>query len=106
MRETPKIPERRRALGDIFPAVLAIAFQVLACAYFVGDALLDQSDPAMSGPASIFEIMIALALMAGIILGSAYILRLIREARMREASLEIARGALSRVLSQRFVDWG
>ncbi|WP_338501441.1 hypothetical protein V6R86_01570 [Sphingomonas kaistensis] len=106
MRETPKISERRRTLGDIFPAVLAIAFQALACAYFVGDALLDQSDAAMSGPASIFEIMIAMALMAGIILGSAYIVRLIREARIREASLEIARGALSRVLSQRFVDWG
>jgi DNA-binding CsgD family transcriptional regulator len=44
--------------------------------------------------------------MAGIILGAAYIMRLIREARIREASVAVARGAMSRILSQRFVEWG
>ena len=106
MERTSQTSERRRSPGSIVPAMVAIAFQVLACAYFVGDALLDQSNPALSGPASIVEIMVALALMVGIVLGAAYIVRLIREARIREASVVIARGALSRVLSQRFVDWG
>jgi DNA-binding CsgD family transcriptional regulator len=96
----------RQTFRDILPALVAIAFQVLACVYFVGDALLDQSDPATSGVASAFEIIIALALMAGIILGAAYIMRLIREARIREASVAVARGAMSRILSQRFVEWG
>ncbi|NUT00910.1 MAG: hypothetical protein HOP96_08060 [Sphingomonas sp.] len=80
----------------MLPPVVAIILQVLACLYFVGDALLDQGDPAMSGVASLFEIIIALA----------YILRLIREARIREISIAVARGALSQILSQRFVDWG
>lgn len=106
MEAKSEAKERRRTPSDILPAMVAIAFQVLACAYFVGDALLDQSDPALSGPASVFEIIIALALMVGIGLGAAYIVRLIREARVRETSVAIARGALSRILSQRFVDWG
>lgn len=93
-------------LRAMLPPVVAIILQVLACLYFVGDALLDQGDPAMSGVASLFEIIIALALLAGIILGAAYILRLIREARIREISIAVARGALSQILSQRFVDWG
>lgn len=105
MKETPEDPERRTP-SNFLPAMVAIAFQVLACAYFVGDALLDQSDPALSSPALIFEILIALALMVGIALGTAYIVRLIREAQVRETSVAIARGALSRILSQRFVEWG
>jgi DNA-binding CsgD family transcriptional regulator len=45
-------------------------------------------------------------LLAGIILGAAYIMRLLREARIREISVAVAQGALSQILSQRFVDWG
>lgn len=96
----------KETLRGIFPAVVAIILQGLACLYFVGDALLDQADPVTSGAASIFEIIVALALLAGIILGAAYILRLVREARIREISVVVARGALSQILSQRFVDWG
>lgn len=96
----------QKSLRGILPAAVAIALQVLACVYFVGDALLDQGDPTTSGAASVFEIVIALALLAGIILSAAYIMHLVREARVREASLAVARGALSRILSQRFVDWG
>jgi DNA-binding CsgD family transcriptional regulator len=106
MQRTSSAFGKRNALRTILPAVVAIALQVLACIYFVADALSDESDPAASGAASIFEIMIALALLAGIVLGAAYIMHLLREARVREASLAVARGALSRVLSQRFVDWG
>jgi DNA-binding CsgD family transcriptional regulator len=86
--------------------VVAIALQVLACIYFVGDALLDQEDPGASGVASIFEILIALALLAGIVLGAAYIMHLRKEARIREASVAVARGALARILTERFVEWG
>lgn len=98
--------ETRNKLREISPAVIAIVLQVFACIYFVGDALSDQGDPAASGVASIFEIMVALALLAGIVLGASYIMHLLREARIREASVAVARGALARILSERFVDWG
>lgn len=93
----------RRLLPDLLPAIAVITLQVLACAYFVADALADESDPS-SGSA--IEVIVALALLAGIILGGAYILRLIQTARLREASVAIARGALSVILSQRFDEWG
>lgn len=96
----------RRYLPDILPAVAVIVFQMLACAYFVVDAIADESDRSTSGAASAFEVMVALALLAGIFLGGVYLLRLVREARLREASIAIARGALSRILAQRFIDWG
>jgi DNA-binding CsgD family transcriptional regulator len=96
----------RKTLRDILPAVAAIGLQILACTYFVADALADQGEPSTSGADSVFEVVIAVALLAGILFGGVYIMRLIREARLRETSVAIARGALSRILSQRFVDWG
>jgi DNA-binding CsgD family transcriptional regulator len=83
-----------------------MCLQVLACVYFVADAMADEADPATSGSAGWFEVVVALALLAGVILGGAYIFRLLREVRLRHATVTIARGALSRLLVQRFVDWG
>jgi DNA-binding CsgD family transcriptional regulator len=96
----------RSKFREIVPALAAIALQAFACIYFVGDALSDEGDPSASGAASIFEIMVGLALLAGIVIGAAYIMHLLREARIRETSVAIARGALSRILSERFVEWG
>ena len=106
MPPRPNVFGARKTLRDIFPALVAIALQVLACIYFVGDALQDEGDPAAGGAAAVFEIIIALALLAGIILGAAFIAHLIRKARIRETSVAVARGALSRILSERFVYWG
>ena len=106
MQQVQSVPEARNTRRELLPAVVAIALQVLACIYFVGDALSDESDPSASGTASVFEIMVALALLAAIVLGAAYIMHLLREARIREASVAVARGALARILSERFVDWG
>src|SRR5690348_7690330 len=92
----------RRFLPDILPPAAVILLQVLACGYFIVDALADESDPATSGGAAAIEIVVALALLAGITLGSAYIVHLVREARLREASVAIARGALSQILTARF----
>ena len=96
----------RKTLPQVIPALAAISLQVFACIYFVADAMSDQSDPSTSGADSIFEIVIALALLAGILLGGFYILSLIREVRLRDATVAIARGALSRILADRFIEWG
>ena len=96
----------RNTLPRVIPAIAVISLQVFACVYFVADAMADQSNPSTSGPDSIFEIVIALALLAGILLSGSYVLSLIREARLREATVAIARGALSRILADRFIEWG
>jgi DNA-binding CsgD family transcriptional regulator len=106
MRE--KMPEMggRKTLPRAIPAIAAISLQVFACVYFVADALADRPSLSASGAESLFEIVIALALLAGILLGGFYILSLIRDARRREAAVAIARGALSEILADRFTDWG
>lgn len=96
----------RKALPDILPPLGVMGLQLLACAYFVADAMSDEADPATSGAAGGFEVVVALALLAGVILGGAYIFRLLREVRLRQATVAIARGALSRLLVQRFIEWG
>jgi DNA-binding CsgD family transcriptional regulator len=95
----------RKALPDILPVLAVMCLQVLACGYFVADAMIDEADPASSGATGWFEVMVALALLAGVILAGAYIFRLLREVRLREATITIARGALSQLLAQRFIDW-
>lgn len=94
-----------KALPSILPALTVICLQVIACVYFVADAMSDETDPSASGAANWFEVVIALALLAGVTTGSAYIFRLIREVRQREAAITIARGALSQLLTQRFDEW-
>ncbi|MES2001176.1 MAG: hypothetical protein V4444_02540 [Pseudomonadota bacterium] len=96
----------RRSSTDILPAGAVVVLQILAGGYFVADALADETGPASAGSGSIFEVGVALALLAGIALGVAHIVRLARENRMRENALAVARGALSRILVDRFARWG
>ena len=86
---------------EIVLIVAVVMLQVLAAVYFVLDALSDGTSAAGA-----FEIMVAFALLAGIVLGAATILRLVRQAQAREATLAIARGALSGLLVERFAAWG
>src|SRR5690242_3023085 len=94
----------REALPSILPALVVICLQVIACVYFVADAMSDEADPSASA-SNWFEVVVALALLAGVTMGAAYIFRLIREVRQRDTAITIARGALSQLLSQRFNDW-
>lgn len=94
-----------RLSTDVLPAGAVVVLQVLACGYFVADALSDEAGPASPGSGSIFEVVVALALLAGVALGAAHIKRLTQENRARENALAIARGALSRILADRFADW-
>lgn len=105
MQEKPADTSVRKTLPKVIPILAVIGLQGIACVYFVADAMADESDPSTSGAASMFEVVIALALLAGIVLGGLYILNLIREARLREATIAIAKGALSRILTERFADW-
>lgn len=92
-------------LPDIIPAAAIVTLQAVACLFFVADALADDSEPASGGSGNALEIGVSFALLAGTIFGAAYLYRLVREIRVRAAVVAIARGALSRMIADRFSQW-
>jgi DNA-binding CsgD family transcriptional regulator len=98
-----KLLDRRAA----FPAVVMV-LQLVAAAFFVVDGVEDQFAQARRGFSldMAMECVIALALLAGVILSSRYIVRLMRELRWKERSLARARGVLSDHIALRFQEWG
>lgn len=81
--------------------------QGLASAFFVADSLIDaQFQPGAEGPAmSWLEAGIAVALLAGIVLGARLIRQMLTEARERERVIALARGAVAEVIAERFAEW-
>jgi DNA-binding CsgD family transcriptional regulator len=92
-------------LPSILPAILIVLAQSLACLFFVADALSEEPGSPNSGPGNVLEVSVALALMAGIVLGAIYLFHLVREIRTRAAVVAVAKGAMSRVIADRFADW-
>ncbi|WP_431300492.1 helix-turn-helix transcriptional regulator [Tabrizicola sp. BL-A-41-H6] len=79
--------------------------QTLAAVFFVGDALGDLfMDPA--GAHSIFETLVAVALVMGVIFGGVELRRTLERMRTQEAALAVASGALAEVIRAQFTDWG
>lgn len=95
----------RALLLSGFPAILIVLAQSLACLFFVTDALSDESG-GQDGSGNLLEIGVSLALVAGIVLGAIYLFHLVREIRTRAAVVAVARGAMSRIIADRFVEWG
>jgi len=96
----------RALLQSGFPAILIVLAQSLACLFFVTDALSDESGGQEGGSGNLLEIGVSLALVAGIVLGAIYLFHLVREIRTRAAVVAVARDAMSRIIADRFVDWG
>lgn len=90
---------------EILPAAAIVLLQALACLFFVADSLADESGSGAATPESILEIAVAFALLAGVVLGAAYLFRLVREIRLRSTAVAIARGALSTIIVDRFSEW-
>ena len=95
----------RALLPSAVPAILIVLAQSLACLFFVSDALSEEPGAPNTGPANALEIGVALALVAGVVLGAIYLFHLVREIRTRAAVVAVARGAMSRIISDHFVDW-
>ena len=82
-----------------------VALQTLAAVFFIGDALVDVRN-AQTGLHVATELVIALALLAGVAVGALQVRRLWVEGQRRQAALDIAAGALAEVTAERFRDWG
>lgn len=89
------------------PVALAafLMIQTVAAVFFVGDAVSDViADSA--APHSLFEALIALALVLGIVFGAWQLRYTLERLREQELALDTARGALSDVVDRQFSTWG
>ncbi len=81
-----------------------LIIQTVAAAFFVGDAVGDLiADP--TGPHSIYEVFVALALCLGIVFGIVALRRTLVRMRDQEAAIATASGALAQVIDSQFSDW-
>lgn len=85
----------------------ALIVQVLATAFFVADAVADLGVPGWAGfhRHYAFELMIALALTGGVVAMAMHLRRLLAEARRREVTVQLARGALNAIMEDKFAQW-
>ena len=90
----------------IFPVAIMV-MQVIAAVFFVGDGIEDQLAQPEGGYSidAAIECFIAVALLAGIILSSRYIIQLTRELRWKDKALANAKGALADHIAIRFQEW-
>lgn len=84
---------------------IILVVQAVAATFFVADALGDLSEDGLR-PHIVIEGLIALALMAGVVMGARHMRALLAQARRREQALAVARGAMADHVSARFAQWG
>jgi DNA-binding CsgD family transcriptional regulator len=85
-----------------------MALQVMAAAFFVFDGFEDSLTEGVREFSldMAMEIVIALALLTGVILSSRNIIQLTQNLRLKEQALARARGALGDHIAVRFREWG
>jgi len=102
--------ENSRSFGPRMLTVIAsvVVVQTIAAVFFIADALLDIA-PGVQVAGAFFhglELLVALALGAGVVMGVLVLRRLIAEARQRDRTVALARGAMAEIVEQRFAEWG
>lgn len=100
----PIRPEKSDRRRSAFVAGFVVV-QTLAAVFFVGDAVGDLRVAPTSSHA-IFEGLVAVALVMGVIFGGWELRRALERMRGQEATLAVASGALYDVIRTAFADWG
>lgn len=88
------------------PAAVAVLvlMQAVAAVFFVGDALADLiADP--TAPHTLFEALVAVALIVGVVFGARQLRTALEQLRAQERALDTARGLLSDVIETQFGIW-
>jgi DNA-binding CsgD family transcriptional regulator len=78
-------------------AVAVVALQALATIYFLYDGAAEGFAPV--------DIVVGVALLAGVIYGGLTLRAMTAEAHRRERALAAARGALTAIMHERFAEW-
>ncbi|MGB5484916.1 helix-turn-helix transcriptional regulator [Parasphingorhabdus sp.] len=92
---------------ELIVALAIVALQAIATIFFLIDSIDEIILQISAGIdfAVIAECLIAIALLAGVVLGARHTRKLMAEARRRESALAVARGALAEMLDLRFAEW-
>ncbi|MEH6702465.1 helix-turn-helix transcriptional regulator [Parasphingorhabdus sp.] len=101
---TPNLSAYNR---ELIAALAIVTLQAVAAIFFLIDSvdeIILQISDGMDF-AVIAECVIAIALLAGVVLGARHTRKLMAEARRRESALAVARGALAEMLDLRFAEW-
>ncbi|MCA0210648.1 MAG: hypothetical protein LCH74_16425 [Proteobacteria bacterium] len=100
--------KRKQLDREVAGPLAIVALQAVAAAYFVTDGVEDVLQQASKGFSLeiTMECLVALALLAGVVMGSRYIRRITGELRWKEQLLANARGALGEHIVLRFAEWG
>lgn len=101
---TTKLPAYNR---ELIAALGIVALQAIAAIFFLIDSVDEIILQISAGIdfAVIAECVIAIALLAGVLLGASHTRKLMAEARQRDSALAVARGALAEMLNLRFAEW-
>ena len=92
--------------GDhrISVVVAIVVVQAIAAVFFIADAAVDFVSETW-GLHILVEVLIALALLAGVALGAWQTRRMVENAQRNEQALQIARGAVAEIMAHRFSEW-
>tara|TARA_R110000824_G_scaffold211072_1_gene396998 strand:- start:9561 stop:10202 length:642 start_codon:yes stop_codon:yes gene_type:complete len=92
---------------ELIVALAIVALQAIAAIFFLLDSVDEIILQISAGIdlAVVAECVIAIALLAGVVLGARHTRKLMTEARRRESALAVARGALAEMLNLRFAEW-
>lgn len=83
---------------------IVVALQALAAAFFVADLAGDLASEPAEGHL-VVEGIAAVALLVSVVLGAIQIRHLVLAARVDEAAVAVARGALAQLVQLRFAQW-
>jgi DNA-binding CsgD family transcriptional regulator len=100
---TPPSPRQR---GDhrIAVVVAIVVVQAIAAAFFIADAAVDIASEEW-GLHILAEVLIAFALLAGVMLGAWQTRRMLKVAHRNQQALKVARGAIAEIMASRFAEW-
>lgn len=98
---------RIRARSDLPITLVAavVVVQAIAAIFFMADAAVDLS-AGERGLHTFAEVVIAIALIAGVATGAWQARRMLEQAQRDAIALKIARGAVAEIASARFAEWG
>ncbi len=93
--------------GDLHISLVAaiVVLQAVGATFFIADAAIDLSTGEW-GLHILTEVVIALALVTGVVLGAWQMRRMIEQARRDAVTLTLARGAFAELIAARFGEWG
>lgn len=87
--------------------IALVVLQIVIAIFFVADAIADirSSTSGVPSVSNITELLVAVALMAGIVMGAWHSKMLFDDLRNHHHAIAIARGALGKFIALRFAEW-